>query len=57
MRLLIKSFLIVFCCSVVLSACGKGVGCPTKSFTTSMKTKKHGSSNLFSKDMRRRAGN
>lgn len=54
---LIAFFLIFFCSVFYFSACSKGVGCPTKSFTTSMKTKNHGKSNLFAPDMRKRAGN
>ena len=49
--------LILFCGIFCFSSCSKGVGCPTKSFTTSMKTKNHGKSNLFAPDMRKRAGN
>ncbi len=45
-----------FC--VFTTACHRGVGCPAqKKYTNSMTTKKHGTSNLFSKKMRSRMNN
>ena len=52
------SVILFFAFCVFTSACHRGVGCPAqKKYTNSMTTKKHGSSNLFSKKMRGKMNN